>query len=56
MDILLDFPPFQAYSVIMLMVTLTPASSIYLHFTSHECDLDHAKQIRNIPSQRSLNR
>lgn len=56
MDILLDISHFQAYSVILLMVTLAPASSVYLYFANHKCDLGHEKQVLNMLSQRTLNR
>lgn len=56
MDILLDISHFQPYSVIMLMVTLAPASGVYLYFASCKCDLGHANQILNMLSQRTLNR
>lgn len=56
MDILLDISHFQAYSVILLVVTLAPASSLYPYFANHKCDLGHAKQVLNMLSQRTLNR
>lgn len=56
MDILPDISHFQAYSVVLLVVTLAPASGVYLYFASRKCDLGHAKQILNMLSQRTPNR